>query len=224
MSFQKLSESQSLWLKNSVSKYHAALPGSLAEDHLRDRGLEPDKIERFRLGFVAEPEPGHEKYRGRLAIPYLRRSIEGPWNVVTIRFRCVEDHDCKRERHGKYVDMPGTLGKPRLFNTVDAIDHQDEISICEGELDALTASVNGIPAVGVSGATKWLPHWTDIFKAFQTVYVLTDGDEAGGKFGNLVSEHVPGTRVIPMDDGEDVNSMVYKYGIEKIRERMGSHG
>lgn len=215
---RKTNEAQSKWLKNAVAKYHQALPGSPAEAHLLDRGFDLEAISRFRLGFVAEPEPGQEAYKGRLSIPYIRRSIDGNWSVLTIRFRSLEPNPKK----GKYLDLPGLLGKPRLFNTLDAIDHQDRIAICEGELDAVAGSVNGIPAVGVSGATKWLPHWSLIFRGFGTVYVLADGDEAGNKFGSLVSEHVPGTRVIPMDDGEDVNSMIQKYGVDKIRERMGT--
>jgi DNA primase len=216
-----LSKSQRDWLKKATSQYHQALAGSQAAEHLEARSLSPEKISKFRLGAVSEPEPGHEAYAGRLAIPYLRRSITGDWTVVTIRFRCVQDHECKREKHGKYLDMPGELGKPRLFNTVDAIDHQDWICITEGELDAVAASSNGIPAVGVSGATKWLDHWSEVFEGYDTVYVLADGDTAGSEFGKLVSSHLNNSRTIPMDPGDDVNSMIQKYGVEKITERIG---
>lgn len=210
----KLSKSQRDWLRTAVSKYHAALPGSPAAEHLMARGLDPETITKFRLGFVAEPEPGHEQYRGRLAIPYLRRSIDGNWTAITIRFRRLG------ETGAKYLDLPGGFGKPRLYNTVDIIDHDDTISITEGELDAVAGSTNGIPAVGVSGATKWLPHWTEIFYGYETVYVLADGDDAGAKFGNLVASHLNNVRVIPMDPGEDVNSMIQKFGVDKIKERM----
>lgn len=213
----RLSESQRNWLKASTAKYHAALPGSPAEEHLRERGLDPDEISRFRIGFVGEPEPGHEKYRGRIAIPYLRRSIQGGWTVVTIRFRTLDPEN----KRTKYLDLSGELGKPRLYNTVDAIDHQQFVSITEGEFDALSASVNGVPAVGVSGATKWRPHWTEVFSGYETVYVLSDGDEAGQNFADLVAKNLNNARNIPMDDGEDVNSMIQKYGVDKIKERMG---
>lgn len=217
-----LSASQRDWLKRTTAKYHAALPQSQASEHLAARGLDPEILTKYRFGFVEEPEPGHERFQGRLAIPYLRRTITGDWSVVSIRFRCIvpECNHKSPDKHGKYLDMHGEWGKPRLFNTVDAIDHQDEISITEGELDAVAGSVNGIPAVGISGATKWLPHWTEVFEGYSTVYVLTDGDEAGDSFGKLVCDNLNNARAIPMDRGEDVNSMVQKFGADKIKERM----
>lgn len=205
-------------LQQAVTKYHAALPGSVAAQYLETRGLTLDKIERFRLGFVSEPMVGHDRYRGRLAIPYLRRSVEGNWTVVDIKFRVVPGVPCYQEDR-KYLAPPGS--KPRLFNTYDAIANDDEISISEGELDALTASAYGIPCVGAPGATTWQDHFTEIFMGYETVYLLCDGDDAGMKFGETVARKLPNSRIIPMDPGEDVNSTVHKYGVDKILERMG---
>lgn len=206
-------------LQQAVTKYHAALAGSEGGRYLEtDRGLPLDKVERFRLGYVSEPEIGHEMYRGRLAIPYLRRSVEGVWNIVGMKFRVVPGVSCAMEDR-KYLYLPGE--KPRLFNTIDAIDNDDQISISEGELDAVTASAFGVPCVGAPGATAWQDHFTEIFYGYETVFILCDGDEAGLKFGTTLAKKLPNARVIPMDAGEDVNSTVQKYGIDKVRERMG---
>lgn len=206
-------------LRKAVSKYHAALPGSPAGEYLEaDRGLPLTKIDKFRIGFVAEPEVGHEVYRGRLAIPYLRRSVAGDWSIKGMKFRSVPGVPCVKD-DTKYLYLPGE--KPRLYNTVAAIDNDDEIAITEGELDAITASAFGVPAVGAPGATTWQPHWSEIFYGYETVYALTDGDKAGLKFGTDLSKVLGNVKIIPMDDGEDVNSMVHKYGIKKILERMG---
>ncbi len=40
----------------------------------------------FRLGFVANPETGHEIYQGKLAIPYIT-----PSGVIDIRFRSLNN-------------------------------------------------------------------------------------------------------------------------------------
>lgn len=206
-------------LQQAVSKYHAALPESAGGRYLEeDRGLPLDRIERFRLGFVSEPQVGHEMFRGRLAIPYLRKSVEGNWSVVDIKYRVVPGVKCFREDK-KYLYAAGS--RPRLYNTYDAVTNDDEIAISEGELDALTASVFGIPCVGAPGATTWQDHFTEIFMGYETVYILCDGDDAGMKFGNVVAGKLPNARVIPMDLGEDVNSTVHKYGVDKILERMG---
>lgn len=206
-------------LQQAVSKYHAALPESVAARYLEEeRGLPLEKIERFRLGFVSEPGVGHEMYRGRLAIPYLRKSVEGNWTVVDIKFRAIPGVPCAMEDR-KYLATNGT--KPRLYNTLDAVMNDDEISVSEGELDALTASAYGIPCVGAPGATTWQDHFTEIFMGYETVYILCDGDDAGLKFGQTVGRKLPNARIIPMDTGEDVNSTVHKYGVDKILERMG---
>jgi DNA primase len=206
-------------LQQAVTKYHAALPESVGALYLeKDRGLPLDLIENFRLGFVSEPEIGHEIFRNRLAIPYIRKSVQGTWSVVDIKFRVIPGIPCAMEDK-KYLCINGT--KPRLFNTLDAVKNDDEISIAEGELDALTASAYGIPCVGAPGATTWQDHFTEIFYGYETVYVLCDGDDAGLKFGATLAKKLANVRVIPMDSGEDVNSTVHKYGVDKILERMG---
>lgn len=214
---------QSATLKNllqqAVTKYHGALPESVGARYLvEDRGLSLDLVERFRLGFVSEPEIGHEMFRNRLAIPYLRKSVQGNWAVVDIKFRAIPGVSCAMEDK-KYLCVSGT--KPRLFNTYDAVTHDDEIAIAEGELDALTASAYGIPCVGAPGATAWQDHFTEIFYGYETVFVLCDGDDPGMKFGQSLAKKLPNVRIIPMDTGEDVNSTVHKHGVDKILERMG---
>lgn len=216
----KLSASQKASLKTATSKYHNAYSGSVADQYMASRGLPAEMIQRFRLGFVAEPEVGHEYYRDRLAIPYLRRSASGEWSVVSMKFRAIPDTPCKDSQR-KYLGLSGD--SDRLFNTVDAVLSEDWIAITEGELDAVAASANGIPAVGISGANKWRDHWADIFLGYEMIYVLADGDKAGQEFAQMVAGKLRGAPVaiIPMDDGEDVNSMIHQYGVDKVLERMG---
>lgn len=205
-------------LQQAVTKYHAALPGSVAAQYLEDRGLPLDKVERFRLGVVLDPEPGHELYRGRLAIPYLRKAVGGTWSVVDIKFRQIPGVPCAMEDR-KYLATDGT--KPRLFNTVDAILNDDEIGIAEGELDALAASAYGIPCVGAPGSTTWQDHFSEIFYGYETVYVFCDGDKAGIEFGRSIARKLPNVRLVLMETGEDVNSTLQKQGVNVILERMG---
>ena len=217
---RQLSESQKDYLRVAAEKYHANLPGSLADEYLKTRGLgfssTAEVLDRFNLGYVADPLPGHEMFKGFLAIPYLRWSQDHVWSIASIRFRCIEDHD--HRGHGKYMTLAGD--RPRLYNTLALLKDSPRIAITEGEIDAITAQVCGIPAVGVPGAQAWQPHFREPFLGYRDVYVLTDGDEAGLAFGNTVASSLPNAKIIPCPDGYDVNSFVLGKGTEALMERL----
>lgn len=201
-----------------MQTYERSLPGSPAEEYLeKERGLNLQGINQFHLGYVAEPLRGHEMYRGMLAIPYLRYTDDNAGLVVSIRFRCFNDHE--HHGHGKYNTEPGDKG--RLFNTVALTEPIDRIAVTEGELDAITATMCGIDAVGVPGATQWQKHFREPFLGYETVWVLTDGDDPGMRFARIVAETLPNARIVPMPEGEDVNSLYRKEGINSLRERIG---
>jgi DNA primase len=202
-------------LLTAAKKYARSLPDSPAVPFLESRGLDLEQVERFRLGYVAEPEIGHDTYRGRLSIPYWRRSASGVWSVRGMKFRSLQANPGS----AKYLPNPGF--KTMLFNTQDAILNEDWLCLTEGEFDCIAASSNGIPAVGVPGATTWQAKWNPIFYGYETLYVLADGDKAGLEMGEVVADNLPNAKVIPMLDGEDVNSMIQKYGADKIREMIG---
>jgi DNA primase len=202
-----------------MQQYEASLPASPAAEYLEDRGLHPDEIGHFHLGYVGEPLRGHEMYRGMLAIPYLRKldGRNGGGLVVSIRFRCLLPHE--HQGHGKYNTEPGDKG--RLFNTVALTEPVDKIAVTEGELDTITAELCGIESVGVPGATQWQPHFPEPFLGYETVWVLADGDEAGMRFAHKVAETLPNARIIPMPEGDDVNSLYMREGPQAVRERVG---
>lgn len=217
-----LSAAQKKFLAEATSAYHASLPGSPAADHLESRGLLApsvrEQVDRFRLGYVDRPLVGHEPYRGMLAIPYLRWSPGSGWSVATMRFRCLRA-GCDHTDHpgGKYVGLPGH--PPRLFNTVALLADSDDIGISEGEIDAITADVSGIPTVGLPGADAWRPHFREPFLGYRTAFTFTDGDAAGLKFGQMVTKELPNGLVVPMPLEQDVNSTVLAEGKKALIER-----
>lgn len=138
--------------------------------------------------------------------------------MVSLRFRCIEPHDCKQEKHGKYRTMPGD--RPRLYNPASLLLDTETIAITEGEFDAIAAHVAGQPAVGVPGATQWQPHFREPFLGYKTVYVLADGDSAGFKFGETVAKTLPNSKIIQMPEGHDVNSVYQTEGPTSLLERL----
>lgn len=214
---QRLSESQREWLRLATVRYHQSLPNSPGEEYLATRGVLGESVreqtDQFRLGYVAEPLPGHEGYRGMLALPYIRYSQEYGWGVVSIRFRKLH-----ADADNKYLTVAGD--KPRLYNTQALLRRSPVIAITEGEIDAITAELCGVPAVGVPGATMWKPHHVEPFLGYREVFILSDGDDAGRDFSAKVARSLPNGKVIPSPEGEDVNSMVLRDGPAALTGRL----
>lgn len=207
-------------LETAVARYSASLSGSPAAEFLVNRGLaRAMELKQFGLGFVDDPIPEHRGYKGWLAIPYLRQGPTGGWNVATVRFRCVRQGcDHKANGHGKYLGVTGA--KSHLYNTVELQKGYPAIAICEGELDAVAATLAGVPAVGVAGVENWKDHFDPLFLGYKKVYVLADNDDDGqGKsFGKKVSSRLENAVVIDMPRGHDVNSLLLAEGQERLRE------
>jgi DNA primase len=116
------------------------------------------------------------------------------------------------------MTLPGD--KPRLFNTHALTKYSKDMAITEGEIDAISAELAGVPAVGVPGAQMWKPFFRELFMGYRNVNILADGDEAGMEFAKQVAKTLPNARIIPMPDGEDVNSLVMKQGKAALLERI----
>lgn len=152
--------------------------------------------------------PGHEQFKGRLAIPYIT-----PTGVVDLRFRSLG------EEEPKYLGLPGAT--TTMFNVYHLFTAQNYICVCEGELDTVVmASKTQHNTIGVPGASSWKPHYTRILDDFETVIVLADGDAAGGGFAQKISRELSNVRIVQMPEGEDVNSTYQTIGLDWINGRI----
>lgn len=179
---QPLSESQLETLEMAVSQYQGQL-GPGAAQYLMGRGITEETALTFRLGVVDVPAPGHERYRGWLAIPYL----DAAGRPVSVRFRCIESHE--HVGHGKYASLAGD--PPRLFNVGALLEDADELHITEGEFDAMILTQLGLCAVGVPGASLWRGYFPFLLDGVPSVRVWGDPDSAGGDFVRKVCGTVP---------------------------------
>lgn len=204
----KQSISQRESLTKAAKFYHSALHE--AEDYLAERGLTLEQATRARLGVVLEPLTGHENYVNRLAIPYITRS-----GVVDLRFRSMDLSE------PKYMGLTGAT--THLYNVGAFFKATSYISICEGEIDTITLdTVCGIPSVGVPGVNNWKKHYTRLLADFDKVFLFADGDSAGTDFAKHLAKELGNLVVVQMPDGEDVNSMYLKYGVEYFQQKIGS--
>ena len=217
-----LNDSQKASLATKAQKYHEQLAdegnptSQVGRDYL-GRRLLGDFADKYQLGIVADALPGDEVHVGRLVVPYL--TLAG---VRAIKYRCIEDHSCKAEGHPKYTQPHGQ--EQRLYNALAYFGGHDVIGVCEGELDAVTATEHlGVNTFGVPGASQWDKqgwHWQLVLRDFATVIVFADGDKPGRELASKIAADAgPGSRIVYCPDGEDINSMVVaNRGDELVRK------
>lgn len=211
---QKPSKRLRKLLERATARYAEELPQALS--YLQGRGIEEATAQRFRLGFVSTPEPGHEQYAGRLAIPYI-----DALGVYGLKFRCTVHADCKSEQCTKYLALPGQ--EVGVYNVIASDSLGDTIHVSEGELDCLilTQVFPDSPVVGIPGAQLWKPHHAFHFSGFERVLLWMDGDKAGTDLGNRIRHDVRTAEIVSIPKGKDVTDLYLDHGAEVLRQMVG---
>ncbi|WP_063740837.1 MULTISPECIES: hypothetical protein [unclassified Streptomyces] len=182
-------------LEEATSAYQAALTADAAR-YLRARGIGPEEAATFRLGVVDDPLPGHERYRGMLCIPYLGHQGQ----PLTIRFRCLQNHNHREHGHGKYNTIAGD--PPRMYG-VDSIHAAgDEIHLTEGEFDRMIHRKIGWHSVAVPGVEMWFARHRRMLAGFSRVWVWSDPDEAGSKLTTTVCRSLRSAKPVRLRTGD----------------------
>lgn len=209
---QPLSPSQRESLEEATSAYETALAHTPdAALYLLGRGLDPETVASFRLGVVDDPLVEHKHLRGRVSIPYLGRRNQPLW----LKFRCLEEHNCRELNHGKYGTAAGA--QSRIFN-VRAFDQAtDEIHVAEGEFDAMILNQIGLPAVAIPGVQNWKPHYRRLLMGFNRIWVWADPDEAGADLANTIARGLHQAKTARLRDG-DVTHTYLEGGREALLE------
>lgn len=188
---QPLSDSQKESLEEAVSSYQGAVTAEVAR-YLLDRGIGQEEAATFRLGVVGNPFPGHERFRGMLAIPYLGRDGQ----PLTVRFRCLAQHNHRDYFHGKYNTIKDDV--PRMFGIGSVHRAGEEIHVTEGELDAIILNKLGLPAVAIPGANMWFGRHRRMLAGFNRVWVWSDPDDAGAELTSKITRALRSAKAVRM--------------------------
>lgn len=215
--FKTLSPRQRQFLAEATHQYAEALAESAeGSAFIEARGFSEGIVKAYKLGYVADPLPGHENYVGRLAIPYYTET-----GYVNMVFRCLHlPHEAEHCRHAKYLSLPGEY-RP-MFNVHALAKGLDTVYVCEGELDAIMATQCGFPAVGIPGAERWEDHWSYMFDGPEQVIVICDADEKGEQLARKVKRNIHQARIKTLPAGEDVCSLVVAQGPQALRDIVES--
>lgn len=193
---QPLSASQREALEEATSSYEGAVSQEAAR-YLLGRGIDRATAVTFRLGVVSDPFPGHERFAGWLAIPYLDKDRK----PLSMRFRCITQHNHRDFGHGKYMSMAEEPS--RVFNVRGIHLADDTLHVSEGEFDAMILSkVFDGCAAGFPGARSWSGHHRRMLAGFSRVYVWGDPDEAGAEFVQKVTRQVRTAKGVRLRGGD----------------------
>lgn len=134
-------------------------PGQKVTDWLTlERKLTPAAISAYKV--VAKDDYA--------VFPFLRDG-----ELINYKARNVENKKDMRVQSG---------GEPCLFGWQAIDDNARSVTICEGEIDALTLFDYGFPSLSVfSGANnlQWIDSDYDRLERFSEIFICMDGDEAG---------------------------------------------
>lgn len=202
-SLNPLSASQLESLEEAVATYESALDSAAAR-YLVGRGLSGETVRTARLGVVDDPAPGHEPYRGMLAIPYLDRN----GRPLTVRFRTLPPAE------KKYLTITGDHGRMYNVGAIFRADHT--ICITEGEMDALILEQIGLNAVALPGAHAFKPRHRRMLMGFNRIWVFGDPDQAGAEFTNKIVNALPRSAKGAQLRGGDVSEVYMAGGTDAL--------
>lgn len=197
-----------LWTK-AADQYHASLAGSPAEAYLKQRGIW-EAAEQFKLGYVADVAAGHEdRIKHHLSIPYITEA-----GVVGFKFRRIDGGD------PKYMIPTGQ--KQHLYNVSAILNAVHQVLVVEGEIDAISATLAGHPAVAVAGVNAWKPYFARCFDGIGQVIIATDNDikedgsNPGQDLARRLQDAIPQSLRVSLPAGEDINSIIVGQGAQAL--------
>jgi DNA primase len=203
-----------LWTK-AAHQYHESLAGSPAEEYLASRGI-LDGAEKFLLGYVEEVAPGHEdRLKRHLSIPYITGA-----GVVGFKFRRIDGGD------PKYMIPTGQ--KHHLYNVEAILNAVSQVLIVEGEIDAISATLAGHPAVAVAGVNAWKPYFSRCFDGIGTVVIATDNDvkedgsNPGQDLARRLQDAIPQAIRVSLPPNSDVNSIIMEQGAQALTDLVNA--
>lgn len=210
-----LTPSQQAMVEEAAAMYAALLTEAPEAGHaanwLHARGIDRDTAVTARLGYVGtDPFPGHERFIGSVVIPYL----DHQGKALTMRFRCIKDHDHREFYHGKYMSLADDHS--RVYGVSDIHEADDEIHVTEGEFDRLVLKRIGLYPIAIPGAHGWMGHHRRMLAGFRRVYVWGDGDAAGVEFVQRVTRSLRSAIGVRVPRDMDVTDIYLSGGAEAL--------
>ncbi len=224
--------------------------GARGKAYLEKRGIKPETIETFQLGYAPEgwrnlrdhlqrekvslkhaEQAGllvsrkdgdfYDRFRGRLMFPI--EDVNG--NVIAFGGRIIGEGEPKYLNSPEspiYVKGRNLYGLARAKN---AIRRDETLIIVEGYFDLLALWNHGIQNVAATLGTALTREHVDLIKRYTGSVALTFDADAGGKSAlersmSLFLERGLRARAVVLSDGKDPDEFVSKHGKEAFLEEI----
>ncbi len=191
--------------------------------HATARHFSPDKLEQ--AGLLNKRDDGgyYDRFRHRVMFPILNLSGK----VIAFGGRRLSRDDTIP----KYVNSPETPIYHKsnvlygLFLARDAIREQDLAIFVEGYTDMMRLYLSGIRNVVATSGTALTPLQARLVRRYtRNVTLLYDSDTAGAaatlRGADVLVEQGLEVKVAELQEGEDPDSFVQKYGPDALREQL----
>ena len=243
--------------RKAIDEAQEAFRQALKDDeaaygYLRMRGISDEAIERFSLGMAPDDfgflsrtrfkagwireaaisvglcktsENGahvYDHFRGRVMFPFETK----PGNVVGFTGRSITD------AKPKYLNSP----ESDVFHKADLVygwnqarDHRENgpFLALEGQMDVIRCWMSGFPAGALSGSSVSSTQLSRIFREFDEVCFVFDGDAAGAKASlrtmELIAGEVGGNKLVSfafLPEGYDPDDFIKEHGRDLFAERI----
>jgi twinkle protein len=132
---------------------------------IKDRKIGQKTINNYKIGIIGDD----------IVFPYIRDN-----EIIFVKYIGIN-----RNIEGKKKVRVEPNCEPCLFGWHMIPKHSRTVTICEGEIDAMSLHQFGIPALSVpfgAGIGKkhvWIEHECDRLNAFDVIYICMDSDSAG---------------------------------------------
>ena len=176
----------------------------------------------FKIGLIGKREDGSffDVFRGRIIFPITNTYGK----IVGFGARKLFENDDS----GKYINSKESLiyNKSKILYGLsfskEEIRKSDFAILVEGYMDFLTLYQNGIKNIVASSGTALTDDQVKILKRYtKNILFLYDADLAGMKATvrglDIVIENDFDVKIITLENNEDPDSFVRKYGIEKFK-------
>lgn len=225
--------------------------GTRGKAYLEKRGIKPEVIETFQLGYAPEgwrnlrdhlqrekvslkhaEQAGllvsrkdgdyYDRFRGRLMFPI--EDVNG--NVIAFGGRIIGEGEPKylnSPESAIYVKGRNLYGLARAKN---AIRRDETLIIVEGYFDLLALWNHGIPNVAATLGTALTREHVDLIRRYTGAVALTFDTDTGGKAAlersmSLFLERGLRAKAVVLPDGKDPDEFISKHGKEAFLEEIG---